>query len=325
VSLTSHIRDLDSPIRHWMAVNFPDCRDALRDMRDDLPNLTGRTIAPPGRASSTVGMALDYRIRLYFEPPQVETLVAWEGATMAAREILGQRPKGYRESRDGELLRWSGARHTAPAAFFRAFSAFLERHPPTRERLPGPQELRLARYCYVLGLYEEVFRIGYTWPPSYLGGLAPDADARAVLAIVPDARVKDIARISGGCQKVLSPYLDRPYVLNPTFAGSGHVGGADADLILDGRLIEIKTTADARLDQGWLLQLLGYVLLDWDDEYKIDGIGVLYARQAALARWRLDEVLRKIGGGGIAALPRLRREFRDLLMPQQRVATRGGR
>ena len=126
--------------------------------------------------------------------------------------------------------------------------------------------------------------------------------------------------MSGACQKVLAPYFDRPHVLNPTFAGSAYVGGADADLILDRRLIEIKTTVETRLDHGWLLQLLGYVLLDWDDEYKIDGIGVLYARQAALARWRLDDVLREIGGGGMAALPRLRREFRDLVMRQH---TRG--
>ena len=70
-------------------------------MRDSLPSMTGKTIAPPGRASSTAGMALDYRIRLFFEPPQVESLVAWAGATMAAHEILGWQPKGYRPDRDG--------------------------------------------------------------------------------------------------------------------------------------------------------------------------------------------------------------------------------
>jgi len=259
-------------------------------------------------------MALDYRIRLYFEPVQVESLVAWDGATMVAREILGHRIRGHRRDRDGELLRWSGARNTAPAAFFRAFSAFVDRHPPMRERLPGPQELRMSRYCYVLGLYEEVFRIGYVWPTSYLARLAPDADARAVLAVVPDQRVHDIARLSWACHRVLVPYFARPYTLNPTFAGSAYVGGADADLILDRRLVEIKATTDARLDLGWLLQLLGYVLLDWDDRYKIDGVGVLYARQATLARWQLGDVLTKVGGGGIAALPRLRAEFRDLVM-----------
>lgn len=305
-----------------MAVQFPDCRDALRDMRDNLPTMTGRTIAPPGRASSTSGMALDYRIRFYFEPVQVETLVAWEGATITIWEILGRRPKGYRASRDGELLRWSGAQHTAPAAFFRAFSAFVIRNPPMRQRLAGPLELRLARYCYVLGLYEEVFRIGYVWPTSYLGDVEPDADARAVLAIVPDARVKDIARMSGACQRVLCPYFDRDYVLNPVFAGSGYVGGADADLILDRRLIEIKTTADARFDQQWLLQLLGYVLLDWDDEYRIDGLGVLFARQATLAKWPLADVLRRVGGGGMAALPGLRAEFKDLVTRTRNVAIR---
>jgi hypothetical protein len=118
---------------------------------------------------------------------------------------------------------------------------------------------------------------------------------------------------SGACQKVLALYLDREYVLNPVFAGSIYVGGADADLILDRRLIEIKTTADARLDQNWLLQLLGYVLLDWDNEFRIDGLGILYARQATFAKWPLGEVLRRVGGGGMAGLPRLRAEFKALV------------
>jgi hypothetical protein len=258
-------------------------------------------------------MALDYRLRFYFDPVQVESLTAWYGATIVARKILGARPKGYRESRDGELLRWAGAQHLAPAAFFRAFSDFVARNPPMRDRLAGPQELRLARYCYVLGLYEEVYRIGAVWPTSYLGGLAPDADARAVLAVVPDASMRDIARISRACLPVLEPYFDLPHVLNPVFAGSRYVGGADADLILDHGLVEIKTTVNPRLDQQWLLQLLGYVLLDWDDEYEIDGLGVLYARQSSLIRWRLDEVLRLAGAGGLAYLPRLRAEFRGML------------
>ena len=77
----------------------------------------------------------------------------------------------------------------------------------------------------------------------------------------------------------------RPVALNPTFVGSRYVGGADADLILDRRLIEIKTTTHARLDKSWLLQLLGYVFLDWEDRYRIDGLGILYSRQATFARW----------------------------------------
>jgi hypothetical protein len=130
-----------------------------------------------------------------------------------------------------------------------------------------------------------------------------------VLAVVPDERVRDIARMSWACYEALHDYFERPIVLNPTFAGSEHVGGADGDLIFDHRLVEMKTTADARLDQTWLLQLLGYVLLDWNDEYGIDGLGVLLARGAALACWSLDRILAAVGAAGMAELSALGADF----------------
>jgi len=320
MSLTTHISDPRSPVRYWMSRNFPDVREALKDLRDSLPDMTGKTIAPPGRASSTVGLALDYRIRLYWEPAPLQDLVAWKGATMAAAAQAGRLLGEYRQERDGGLLRWRKAESLAPAAFFAAFARYLERHPPARRRLPRPEERHLARYCYVLGLYDEVFRIGYVWPKSYLASLPAEATAKEVLAVVPDDRVRDIARLSWACYEALHDYFDRPIVLNPNFAGSQYVGGADADLILDHRLVEIKTTVDARLDQNWLLQLLGYVLLDWDDQYAIDGLGVLFARQGALARWPLDRVLRAVGARGMAQLPALRADFKRLLV----AAPRGG-
>jgi len=320
MSLTALVSDPHSPVRLWMGQHFPEMRDALKDLRDSLPDMTGKTIAAAGRASTTVGVALDYRIRLYWDPAPLEDLVAWEGATMAAAAQAGQLLRQYRPERDGELLRWPKAESLAPAGFFAAFARYLERHPPAKRRLPGPEELRLARYCYVLGLYDEVFRIGYVWPGSYLSGLPARATAKEVLAVVPDERVRDIARLSWACYEALHDHFDRAIVLNPSFAGSEYVGGADADLILDHRLVEIKTTVDARLDQNWLLQLLGYVLLDWDDQYAIDGLGVLFARQGALARWPLDRVLRAVGARGMAQLPALRADFKRLLV----AAPRGG-
>lgn len=58
--------------------------------------------------------------------------------------------------------------------------------------------------------------------------------------------------------------------LNPTFnMASRLVGGADADVILDSRIIDIKTTKDLRLDRRDLYQLVGYYLL-----LLLDGISV---------------------------------------------------
>jgi len=107
--------------------------------------------------------------------------------------------------------------------------------------------------------------------------------------------------------------LARPAVLNPTFDGSLDVGGADADLIVDGCLLEVKTTVDPRaLPSKVVYQLLGYVLLDYSNEFVIDSVGFYLARQAILVRWPLGELLTGIVGRRVS-LPRLRREFRTLL------------
>jgi len=51
-------------------------------------------------------------------------------------------------------------------------------------------------------------------------------------------------------------------LLNPTFGdASAMVGGADADLIIDGTLIDIKTTKEPKLKKIDYHQLIGYLLL----------------------------------------------------------------
>jgi hypothetical protein len=79
-------------------------------------------------------------------------------------------------------------------------------------------------------------------------------------------------------------------VLNPTFGeGSKLVGGADADILIDDLLIDVKTTKNPQLNQDHFNQLIGYYVL-----YKIGGItdisyplgieklGVYYSRHGEL-------------------------------------------
>ncbi|RUO92278.1 hypothetical protein D7Y11_15450 [Corallococcus sp. AB018] len=85
--------------------------------------------------------------------------------------------------------------------------------------------------------------------------------------------------------------------LNPTFGRySRAVGGADADLIVDGTLFEIKTTQEARVTLEHLRQLCGYFLLaratrQDDPRFPlISSLGIYFARYAFT--WRIPvEVL----------------------------------
>jgi len=90
--------------------------------------------------------------------------------------------------------------------------------------------------------------------------------------------------------------------LNPTFGdGSRLVGGADADLIVDGRLVELKVVKNAKLDINYIRQLVGYAVLaqefgvDGIGDVDIDQLGVWFARSGELVTWHLDECLSEDG------------------------------
>jgi hypothetical protein len=90
---------------------------------------------------------------------------------------------------------------------------------------------------------------------------------------------------------------DKCYV-NPCFGeGSRLVGNADADIILDGTLIEIKTTKDLKLKRSDLNQLIGYYVLsligginDDPSEKPIRNIGIYFARHGVLWTIPLSEL-----------------------------------
>lgn len=78
--------------------------------------------------------------------------------------------------------------------------------------------------------------------------------------------------------------------LNPTFGlGSAIVGGADADLIIDDTLIEIKATKDFSLSRSNLNQIIGYYVLcliggvnQKPNERPIKKVGIYFARHGVL-------------------------------------------
>ncbi len=86
--------------------------------------------------------------------------------------------------------------------------------------------------------------------------------------------------------------------LNPRFGmGSRLVGGADADLCVDGTLIDIKTTKSTAMGVQYIRQLVGYAVLA--EEYGIQGTGpveiervaIYFSRAGALLSWPLDEII----------------------------------
>src|SRR5581483_2708029 len=300
MSLTSHLNDRYSPVRAYLTARFG-LTEQLRQGASrcaEVRALLGlgllrrqavRAPLSPASQRYLVGMALDYRMRFMWAPSKAEDLVAFHGASAvlgrAAWWLTGHGQGHEQPSFDNLAPVWRPAAMLAKA-FFADVNWLVAMMKPARRRLTNAEEILLARYCAVLAYWEQVYRLG----PRHdlpLCALSPGARLSDMLGLPDDAVVADIADLAKDAAELASSLWDVPTVLNPTFAGSHAVGGADADLIVDGCLVEIKTVtrwepADLR---QWLHQLVGYVLLDWNDKRRIRQIGLWLPRQRVFQTW----------------------------------------
>jgi hypothetical protein len=197
--------------------------------------------------------------------------------------------------------------------FFAALEETLRQLSPVGRRLGRDDEEQLGGYCIVLAYLEELARAGqWAAKRSPLFIQAPKT-VSTLLALAQSHWRDDLCTLSWMAHDRLGEFFSHPAVLNPVFEGSHDVGGADADLIVDDCLIDLKATIDPKPSADALYQLLGYVLLDYQDEHQIRSVGVYLARQGVLLRWRLDDLLIALTGiHPVPAIGELRAEFQDL-------------
>jgi hypothetical protein len=102
--------------------------------------------------------------------------------------------------------------------------------------------------------------------------------------------------------------------IGPTFMQSGPLGGADADLIYDGTLLDLKSTSTPRvLGRIELWQLLGYLFADTDDAYRIRQVGFGALRRRRSILWPSQELIDLLAGRPSPPVEHWRREFAGLL------------
>lgn len=299
MSLSTHLRASNSPVNRFIQEQFPNTKTApfLVDARKKMR--AAEIIRPPDADAlpwSTIGIAMDYRIRYYFDVTPVDSLVAFYWTIYMG--VPGGAP-AY-----GPLQNLSDI-------FFRNLENFTDQCQPVARRLPAVEEDVLNRYCIVLALFEEVVRAGL----SHNSPLSKERfnSAEDLLSVAEPSSLDDMRQISWRFYDGFSPLLELPHILNPTFDGSIDVGGADADLIVDGALIDIKTSKNRRIDAYFIRELLGYTLLDYSDRYHIDSIGLYMSRQGILFKWSLDEVIADLCPGPASSIAELRAKFQELM------------
>lgn len=306
MSLTSCLDDSQSAISRFLNTELPTVKALAGDFRSRLPQHPD-TVQPQGVGPfsyRSLGQAVDLRLRIAFGTPVGSPV--FSGVMLTAQILADAR---------------SPAAALAAARVGQELLDQLQAQPPA---VPGAlvkepaAEERLARMCFVAAWFEEVFRGGMrSSHPLLHADLSRGLDG--VLEEVPDYVPGDLAAQAaradrpGTLQWVLAaPPAQR--VCGPTFAGSNHVGGADADFIVAGRLVDCKATIHPRrISRDQLYQLAGYLLLDYDNRYGIERVGLYLSRQGKLIEWETGHFLGLLGTR--RPLPRLREACHAALDP----------
>jgi len=335
MSLTSHLKDANSPIVQFISQRFPQTSSITKVTNKTLGDVS--TINPgfPSWVYSHLGMAIDYRIRYNFHISKSQGLVAWRGIwKLALKPLEGDDdipisfdnipngtpiPTVHDEAGHPVIVELAEGIYPPKLvkAFFDSLDATLKAIQPIGRRLELEEERILARYCFVLGLFEEVYRSS-----RYLDSLlmlpTPRKSVDELLAIPENAWIDDLCALSYLFYDKHSHLLPLPFVLNPTFAGSSDVGGADADLMVNGCLIDIKTTIGSKIDAMHLRQVVGYLLLDYDNALNIESVGIYMARQGELFTWPVADFLYQLTGDSTVSVTQLRQEFRTRFESKRR-------
>ena len=311
MALTHHLKDKQSPVRQFLEKSAP--RLVLagtpgflgREVAEEFHfhHLTGHGLAIPipggiedkRTHAGPVGMAFDYRVRMMLGGSAVNGTTAQIGL-----QLFQKSTKGIRYGR-------------------RMAQVLADALELAAQRAEGGTEEDRDRLAVVLAWCESFYRGGvHMVIRGSLGKQLRNADSPvALLDSIDPLILLDLAALRRNSKSQIERWSaavkeGSRLELNPDFDGSGAVGGADADWLIGDTLIDCKSTE--QLGNAWirktLFQLVGYTLLDFEDNLKIRQLGIWLPRRQAFQIWNLDEIL---GAPAERALPELRSSFEAML------------
>ena len=176
MSLSSHLsskKSANDPVLRFFEEQFPSTLQFVQEQNKRLKGLNTIRL-PSGQANhpySTLGTAIDYRLRYYFAVTPIKKMVAWRGALSLVDHPVDL--EWVEAPQHDAGTGFCGVPHhfryrTHPASqrlsselvknFFSSLDEVLTRITPVPHRLERPEEELLARYCFVLALFEQGFR-----------------------------------------------------------------------------------------------------------------------------------------------------------------------
>lgn len=227
------------------------------------PEITGASAVyaePRTKRHGLVGTAFDYLVGYVLERYAPDK-VASRGEPVALRslQILRSIAKSDGQRKEIRAVELAIEQHHIHA------QCFIEDGHLTRE---------LVASCLKMANLDQIYRAGIM-PRSLLITPSPSdiADIFAMYRILPEERLSASTEVHIG----------------PSFGWSSHlVGGADADFILDGSLIDTKTSMTLKIPLAMWCQVVGYYLLNRVEKLKghpfidIDRLGIYFARYGTI-------------------------------------------
>jgi len=207
-------------------IKNPDVRKKFKDEfpRQPVPRKK-EPIAPPlTKHYGLVGTAFDYLLRFYLKRLNPKAKTSPWVAEMVP-DLLA----------DNKRLQKKAQRVVADAK--KAYAHYLK---------SGKIDKRLLKSVLSLAQLDPIYRSG---TDEYEIGKIDERDLQDLKALISLVNPKSFK-----AKKVI--------VLNPTFGSASHlVGGADADLLIDNIIIDVKTTKELRVRRDSYNQLIGYYIL----------------------------------------------------------------
>ncbi|MCK2245206.1 MULTISPECIES: hypothetical protein [unclassified Crossiella] len=311
-ALTEALKQPGSPLKGFFADLFPNTKTVFQRYKDSV----GALVVPAstealGGGMGTVGGAFDWLVDFLLCPHPDLHLPA-----------VGAGRCGHRMPR--ALAELAGILATrAPSEDTRGGQDRVSEFDGPHAGTAVDPEL-LARGCWALALLTELGR-GVAIERSPLAAVDPTTvTGHHLLDMASSVALDQLAALRRQAEAVLLPalagYVGR-WAISPTFDGSVLLN-ADADLIAAGTLVEIKTLLGSKrkdgsryatLDSQTLFQMIGYVLLDFQDAFKIREIMLFNARYGHVATWPVHDLLSGLAGHPVD-LAATRTEFRTFLL-----------
>jgi hypothetical protein len=159
---------------------------------------------------------------------------------------------------------------------------------------------QVCRASLVLARFDQFFRAGAAVLDPLRDAIETshgDLDA-LVENCTPPATRSDLMAVARATLEDHRPLAAATQLaINPTFSLSLALGGADADVVADGLLLDFKSSAGTRVvrrDELW--QLVGYCLANADDHYAIRSVGLAALRWRTTCSWPVSALLAELSG-----------------------------